>query len=78
MSKWVVRPAMLFDLETETLRTRQEAELENMEMLRFYLGITRMIGDRRSSLSEGYIPKILEVNSERPDRDGLNMSRGGQ
>lgn len=46
MSKWVVRPAMLFGLETETLRRRQEAELEDMEMLKFSLGIMRMIGDR--------------------------------
>lgn len=66
MSKWVVRPAILFGLETETLRGRQEAELKDMEMLRFYLGIMRMIGDRRSSLSEGHMPKIPEVNSERP------------
>ena len=42
--KTVVRPAMLFGLETVPLRKRQEAELEvaEMKMLRFSLGVTRM------------------------------------
>ncbi|KAK3526418.1 hypothetical protein QTP70_025449 [Hemibagrus guttatus] len=35
----VVRPAMLYGLETVSLRTRQEAELK---MLRFSLGVTRL------------------------------------
>lgn len=44
MYKSVVRPAMLFGLETVSLRKRQEAELEvaEMKMLRFSLGVTRM------------------------------------
>ena len=44
--KMVVRPAMLFGSETVALRKRQEAELEVAEgkMLRFSLGVTRMIG----------------------------------
>ncbi|KAF7651214.1 hypothetical protein LDENG_00113870 [Lucifuga dentata] len=42
--KTVVRPAMLYGLETVALRKRQEAELEVAEtkMLRFSLGVTRM------------------------------------
>uniref|UniRef100_A0A3B3BTI6 ribonuclease H n=1 Tax=Oryzias melastigma TaxID=30732 RepID=A0A3B3BTI6_ORYME len=42
--KTVVRPAMLFGLETVGLKKRQEAELEvaEMKMLRFSLGVTRM------------------------------------
>ncbi|XP_051793650.1 uncharacterized protein LOC127530564 [Acanthochromis polyacanthus] len=42
--KTVVRPAMLFGLETVSLRKRQEAELEvaELKMLRFSLGVTRM------------------------------------
>ena len=42
--KTVVRPAMLFGLETVPLRKRQEAEMEvaEMKMLRFSLGVTRM------------------------------------
>jgi hypothetical protein len=42
--KTVVRPAMLFGLETVALKKRQEAELETaeMKMLRFSLGVTRM------------------------------------
>ena len=41
--KTVVRPAMLFGLETVSLRKRQETELEvaEMKMLRFSLGVTR-------------------------------------
>ena len=40
--KTVMRPAMLYDLKTVTLRKRQEAELEvaEMKMLRFSLGVT--------------------------------------
>ncbi|MCJ8747587.1 hypothetical protein PDJAM_G00155240 [Pangasius djambal] len=40
--KTVVRPAMLYGLETVTLRKRQEAELEvaELKMLRFSLGVT--------------------------------------
>ncbi|KAK2917518.1 hypothetical protein Q8A73_004265 [Channa argus] len=42
--KMVVRPAMLFGLETMALKKRQEAELEvaELKMLRFSLGVTRM------------------------------------
>jgi hypothetical protein len=42
--KVVVRPAMLFGLETVAMRKRQEAELEvaEMKMLRFSLGVTRI------------------------------------
>ncbi|KAI5085143.1 hypothetical protein C0J45_23845, partial [Silurus meridionalis] len=40
----VVRPAMLYGLETVALSKRQEAELEvaELKMLRFSLGLTRM------------------------------------
>ncbi|KAK3511407.1 hypothetical protein QTP70_007333 [Hemibagrus guttatus] len=40
----VVRPAMLYGLETVSLRKRQESELEvaELEMLRFSLGVTRL------------------------------------
>ncbi|KAF7711788.1 hypothetical protein HF521_000799, partial [Silurus meridionalis] len=40
----VVRPAMLYGLETVALSKRQEAELEvaELKMLRFSLGVTRM------------------------------------
>ncbi|KAK3558164.1 hypothetical protein QTP86_011860 [Hemibagrus guttatus] len=40
----VVRPAMLYGLETVTLRKRQESELEvaELKMLRFSLGVTRL------------------------------------
>ncbi|RJG11798.1 hypothetical protein D4A39_16960, partial [Alcanivorax profundi] len=40
----VVRPAMLYGLETVALRKRQEEELEvaELKMLRFSLGVTRM------------------------------------
>ncbi|KAI5087806.1 hypothetical protein C0J45_22295, partial [Silurus meridionalis] len=40
----VVRPAMLYGLETVALRKRQEMELEvaELKMLRFSLGVTRM------------------------------------
>ena len=42
--KGVVRPAMLYGLETVALTSRQVAELEvaEMKMLRFSLGVTRM------------------------------------
>nr|XP_033493144.1 uncharacterized protein LOC117263658 [Epinephelus lanceolatus] len=42
--KKVVRPVMLFGLETVALRKRQEADLKvaEMKMLRFSLGVTRM------------------------------------
>ncbi|KAK3515626.1 hypothetical protein QTP70_024868, partial [Hemibagrus guttatus] len=40
----VVRPAMLYGLETVSLRKRQESELEvaELKMLRFFLGVTRL------------------------------------
>ncbi|KAK3509656.1 hypothetical protein QTP70_008401 [Hemibagrus guttatus] len=40
----VVRPAMLYGLETMSLRKRQESELEvaELKMLRFSLGVTRL------------------------------------
>ncbi|KAK3575294.1 hypothetical protein QTP86_023415 [Hemibagrus guttatus] len=40
----VVRPAMLYGLETASLRKRQESELEvaELKMLRFSLGVTRL------------------------------------
>ncbi|KAK3534599.1 hypothetical protein QTP86_016751 [Hemibagrus guttatus] len=42
--KTVVRPAMLYGLETVSLRKRQEADLEvaELKMLRFSLGVTRL------------------------------------
>ncbi|KAK3548339.1 hypothetical protein QTP70_010303 [Hemibagrus guttatus] len=44
----VVRPAMLYGLETVSLRKRQESELEvaELKMLRFSLGVTRLDGIR--------------------------------
>ena len=55
--KAVVRPTMLYGLETVALRKRQEAELEvpDVKMLRFFLGGMRM--DRsgmRTSESTSY------------------------
>ena len=52
--KTVVRPAMLFGLETVSLRKRQEAELEvaEMKMLRFSLGVTRMDRIRNEYIRE--------------------------
>ncbi|KAK3505580.1 hypothetical protein QTP70_004943, partial [Hemibagrus guttatus] len=40
----VVRPAMLYGLETVSLRKRQESELEvaELKILRFFLGVTRL------------------------------------
>ncbi|KAK3556400.1 hypothetical protein QTP70_007978 [Hemibagrus guttatus] len=40
----VVRPSMLYGLETVSLRKRQESELEvaELKMLRFFLGVTRL------------------------------------
>ncbi|MCJ8739511.1 hypothetical protein PDJAM_G00048000 [Pangasius djambal] len=42
--KTVVRPAMLYGLETVSLRKRQESELEvaELKMLRFSFGVTRL------------------------------------
>ncbi|MCJ8736038.1 hypothetical protein PDJAM_G00254200 [Pangasius djambal] len=42
--KTVVRPAMLYGLETVSLKKRQESELEvaELKMLRFSLGVTRL------------------------------------
>lgn len=42
--KMVVRPAMLYGLDTVSLKKRQEAELKvaELKMLRFALGVTRM------------------------------------
>uniref|UniRef100_A0A3B3HUE5 Uncharacterized protein n=1 Tax=Oryzias latipes TaxID=8090 RepID=A0A3B3HUE5_ORYLA len=42
--KTVVRPALLYGLETVAVRQRQEAEMEvaEMKMLRFSLGVTRL------------------------------------
>ena len=42
--KMVVRPAMMYDLETMPLTKKQEAELvvAQLKMLRFSLGVIRM------------------------------------
>ena len=37
-----MRPAMLYRLETVALMKRQEAEMAELKMLRFSLGVTRM------------------------------------
>ena len=37
-----MRPAMLYGLETVALMKRQEAEMAELKMLRFSLGVTRM------------------------------------
>ena len=68
--KTVVRPAMLYGLETVALRKRQETELEVAEtkMLRFSLGVTRWIRPAGTSTSEGQrMSDVLEIKSERPD-----------
>ncbi|KAK3530487.1 hypothetical protein QTP86_024399 [Hemibagrus guttatus] len=54
----VVRPAMLYGLETVSLRKRQESELEvaELKMLRFSLGVTRL--DR---IRNGYIRGTAHV-----------------
>ncbi|XP_058483140.1 uncharacterized protein LOC131458247 [Solea solea] len=50
--KTVVRPAMMYGLQTVALRKRQEAELEvaEMKMLRFSLGVTKMDRIRNESI----------------------------
>ncbi|KAK3548079.1 hypothetical protein QTP70_004507 [Hemibagrus guttatus] len=52
--KTVVRPAMLYGLETVSLRKRQEAELEvaELKMLRFSLGVTRLDRIRNEYIRE--------------------------
>ncbi|KAK3538840.1 hypothetical protein QTP86_015967 [Hemibagrus guttatus] len=49
----VVRPAMLYGLETVSLRKRQESELEvaELKMLRFPLGVTRLDRIRNEYIS---------------------------
>ncbi|KAK3560238.1 hypothetical protein QTP86_003044, partial [Hemibagrus guttatus] len=49
----VVRPAMLYGLETVSLRKRQESELEvaELKMLRFSLGVTRLDRIRNEYIS---------------------------
>ena len=55
--KMVVRPAMLYGLETVPLTKKQEAELAvaELKMLRFSLGVTRMDKKLRMSLFEGLL-----------------------
>ncbi|KAK3534205.1 hypothetical protein QTP86_004797 [Hemibagrus guttatus] len=50
----VVRPAMLYGLETVSLRKRQESELEvtELKMLRFSLGVTRLDRIRNEYIRE--------------------------
>ncbi|KAK2920711.1 hypothetical protein Q8A73_000196 [Channa argus] len=67
MFKTVVRPEMLFGLETVALKKRQEAELEvaELKMLRFSLGVTRM--DRIRNEDIRGTAHVLEIKSERSD-----------
>ena len=52
--KTVIRPAMLYGLETVALTQRQEAELEvaEMKMLRFSMGVTRLEKVRNNKIRE--------------------------
>ncbi|KAF3697472.1 hypothetical protein EXN66_Car013152 [Channa argus] len=54
MLKTVVRPEMLFGLETVALKKRQEAELDvaELKMLRFSMGGTRMDRIRNEDIRE--------------------------
>ena len=54
--KVAVRPAMLYGLETVALMKRQEAEVAELKMLRFSLGVTRM--DR---IRNEYIRRTAQV-----------------
>ncbi|KAK2922282.1 hypothetical protein Q8A73_001767 [Channa argus] len=69
MFKMVVRPEMLFGLETVALKKRQEAELEvaELKMLRFSLGVTRMDRIRNEDIRGTAHVRCLEIKSERPD-----------
>ncbi|KAK3506655.1 hypothetical protein QTP70_012527 [Hemibagrus guttatus] len=65
----VVRPAMLYGLETVSLRKRQESELEvaELKMLRFSLGVTRL--DRiRNEYIRGTAPVGRLGDKVREDR----------
>ena len=55
--------------------TRQETELavEDLKMLRFSLGVTKMDRIKNNQRDSTRWKKL-----ERPDRDGLDMCRGGQ
>ncbi|KAK2919151.1 hypothetical protein Q8A73_003522 [Channa argus] len=72
--KTVVRPAMLFGLETVALKKRQEAELEvaELKMLRFSLGVTRM--DR---IRNEYIRGTAHRQSPGP-QPSVSPDAGGQ
>ena len=56
--KTIVRPSMLYGLETVALTKKQEAELEvaELKMLRFSLGVTRM-----EKIKNGYIRRTAHV-----------------
>ena len=63
----VVRLAMLYGLETVTLRKRQEVELEvaEVKMLRFSFGMMRMARISHEHIRE--TAYVLERKSERSD-----------
>ena len=52
--RMVVRPAMMYHLETLATHKRQEAQLEvaDLKMLRFSLGVTRMVWIRNEVIRE--------------------------
>ena len=65
--KTVMRPVMLYALETVALRKRQEAELE-VKMLSFSLGVTKMDRLRNEYIrGTAQMLDVLERKSERPD-----------
>ncbi|MCJ8738182.1 hypothetical protein PDJAM_G00032480 [Pangasius djambal] len=67
--KTVVRPAMLYGLETVSPRKRQESELEvaELKMLRFSLGVTRVPREelwycmRKSGVAEKYVRVVQDM-----------------
>ncbi|KAK3519534.1 hypothetical protein QTP70_034778 [Hemibagrus guttatus] len=65
----VVRAAMLYGLETVSLRKRQGSELEvaELKMLRFSLGVTRLDRIRNNKM------KTLEWSSQSPDLNPIEM-----
>ncbi|KAK3549679.1 hypothetical protein QTP86_006865 [Hemibagrus guttatus] len=85
----VVRPAMLYGLETVSLRKRQESELEvaELKMLRFSLGVTRLDRIRNEYIRgtahvERLGDKVREArlrwfgHVQRRDTRALKMKRG--
>ncbi|KAK3570304.1 hypothetical protein QTP86_017185 [Hemibagrus guttatus] len=72
----VVRPAMLYGLETVSLRKRQESELKvaELKILRFSLGVTRLDRIRNEYIrGTAHVGRLVDKV-----KDGLDMFRGGR